>query len=151
VATDTTSTYFETDQDDPVWRDQHGRVVDTDIDIDIDTNVTAVVAVTSSWFVIADQICGLAVRHDVIVTNPIRDASPLSTKPKTPPRSFSEAQALQLLAFMTYDDQAIARDVPALVATMLATGLRIGEACAALWRSVDLTAQTLRWKRLSCG
>jgi integrase len=89
------------------------------------------------------QICGLAVRHDAIVTNPIRDASPISTKPKTAPRSFSEAQALQLLAFMTYDDQAIARDVPALVATMLATGLRIGEACAVLWASVDLTAQTL--------
>src|SRR6476661_9187298 len=29
------------------------------------------------------QICGLAVRHDVIVTNPIRDASPISTKRKT--------------------------------------------------------------------
>jgi hypothetical protein len=31
---DTTSTYFETEQPDkPVWRDQHGRVVDTDIDM----------------------------------------------------------------------------------------------------------------------
>jgi len=40
---DTTSTYFETEQpDEPVWRDQHGRVVDTgiDIDTDIDTNGT---------------------------------------------------------------------------------------------------------------
>jgi DDE family transposase len=32
---DTTSTYFETEQpDQPLWRDQHGRVVDTDTDID---------------------------------------------------------------------------------------------------------------------
>ena len=30
---DTTSTYFETEQpDEPVWRDQHGRVVDADTD-----------------------------------------------------------------------------------------------------------------------
>jgi hypothetical protein len=32
---DTTSTYFETEQPDkPVWRDQHGRVIDTDTDSD---------------------------------------------------------------------------------------------------------------------
>jgi len=32
---DTTSTYFETEQpDEPVWRNQHGRLVDTDTDTD---------------------------------------------------------------------------------------------------------------------
>ena len=32
---DTTSTYFETEQaDEPVWRDEHGRVVDTDAGTD---------------------------------------------------------------------------------------------------------------------
>ena len=39
--------------------------------------------------------------------------------------------------------QAVARDLPALVATMLASGLRLGEACALLWRSVDFMTGTL--------
>ena len=89
------------------------------------------------------QICALAVRHDAISTNPVRETSSISTKPKKAPRSFTEAQALQLLAFLTYDLQAIARDIPPFVATMLATGLRIGEVCGVLWRSVDWDAGTL--------
>jgi integrase len=47
------------------------------------------------------------------------------------------------MAALTYDDQAVARGLPALVATMLASGLRLGEACAVLWRSVDFPAGTL--------
>ncbi|MFC4942533.1 tyrosine recombinase XerC [Pseudonocardia sp. GCM10023141] len=89
------------------------------------------------------QVCGLAVRHDALTGNPVRDTSPISTKPKKAPRAFTEEQGLQLLAFLTYDDQAIARDIPAFVATMLATGMRIGEACGVLWRSVDLDAGKL--------
>ena len=89
------------------------------------------------------QVCGLAVRYDALASNPVRDTSPISTKPKKPPRSFTEAQGLQLLALLTYDDQAIARDIPAFIAIMLATGLRIGEACALVWSSVDLERHTL--------
>ena len=89
------------------------------------------------------QIFALAVRHDALVTNPVRETSSISTKPKKPPRSFSEPQALQLLAFLTYDRQAVARDINPLVATMLASGLRIGEACGLLWSSVDLASGTL--------
>jgi integrase len=89
------------------------------------------------------QICALAVRQDAIITNPVRETSSLSTKPKKQPRSFTEPQALQLLAFLTYDDQAAVRDIPTLVATMLATGMRIGETCGVLWQSVDLNASTL--------
>ena len=47
------------------------------------------------------------------------------------------------MAALTYDDQAVARDLPALIAVMLASGLRLGEACAVLWRCVDLQAGTL--------
>jgi integrase len=47
------------------------------------------------------------------------------------------------MALLTYDDQAVRRDLPVLVATMLATGLRLGEACALLWRSVDLDTGAL--------
>ena len=89
------------------------------------------------------QVIGLAVRHDALTQNPVRDASRISTKPKNPPRALSVPQATQLMAAVTYDDQAVARDLPALVATMLASGLRLGEACALLWRSVDFMTGTL--------
>ena len=92
---------------------------------------------------VLSQVIGLAVRHDVLTQNPVRDASPISTKPKNPPRAFTAPQATQLMAALTYDDQAVARDLPALIATMLASGLRLGEACAVLWRCVDLQAGTL--------
>jgi integrase len=51
------------------------------------------------------------------------------------------SQAVQLMAALTYDDQAVARDLPTLVAAMLASGLRLGEACALLWQSVDFDAR----------
>ena len=89
------------------------------------------------------QVVGLAVRHDAIAQNPVRDTSPISTKPKNPPRALTVPQAAQLMALLTYDDRAVRRDLPVLVATMLASGLRLGEACALLWHSVDLDAGTV--------
>lgn len=89
------------------------------------------------------QVVGLAVRHDALTQNPVHETSPISTKPKNPPRAFTVPQAAQLMALLTYDDQTVDRDLPGLVATMLATGLRLGEACAVLWRCVDLDAATL--------
>ena len=58
------------------------------------------------------QVIGLAVRHDALTQNPVRDASPISTKPKNAPRAFTAPQAAQLMAALTYDDQAVARDLP---------------------------------------
>jgi integrase len=89
------------------------------------------------------QVVALAVRHDALAQNPVRDTSPISTKPKSPPRALTAQQAAQLMALLTYDDQAVRRDLPVLVATMLATGLRLGEACGLLWRSVDLEVASL--------
>lgn len=89
------------------------------------------------------QVIALAVRHDALAQNPVRDTSPISTKPKKAPRALSVPQAAQLMAMLTYDDQAVARDIPTLVAMMLASGLRLGEACALLWSSVDLEQRTV--------
>lgn len=44
---------------------------------------------------------------------------------------------------LTYDDQAVNRNLPALIATMLGTGLRAGEASALLWESIDFETGTL--------
>jgi integrase len=44
---------------------------------------------------------------------------------------------------LSYDEQAIARDLPDLVRFLMATGLRIGEACGLPWHAVDLQAGTI--------
>jgi integrase len=49
-------------------------------------------------------------------------------------------QLRQLRAALTYDDRAIARDLPDLVSFLMATGLRTGEACGLSWNAVDLEA-----------
>lgn len=44
---------------------------------------------------------------------------------------------------LSYDYKAIARDLPDLVGFLMATGLRIGEACGLTWDAVDLQAGTI--------
>jgi hypothetical protein len=46
--------------------------------------------------------------REYLTQNPVREASPISTKPKNAPRAFTAPQAAQLMAALTYDDQAIA-------------------------------------------
>lgn len=84
-------------------------------------------------------LCAFAAQRDALERNPVRDAGPArQIVPKRLPTSLSIAQARQLRALLTYDETAIAHDVPDLVGFMLATGARIGEACALTWDAVDL-------------
>jgi integrase len=52
-------------------------------------------------------------------------------------------QACQLRTALTYDDEAIHRDLPDFVGFMLATGCRIGEALTLTWDAIDLEAGTV--------
>jgi integrase len=88
-------------------------------------------------------MCRLAARYDALDRNPTRDAGTLASKPSTVPRALSILEIRQLRAMLTYDERAISRDLPDFVAFMLGTGLRIGEASAVTWRSVDLAAGTV--------
>lgn len=88
-------------------------------------------------------VCGLACRLDAMESNPCRETTRLSTKPKKPPAALDLASARQLMAYLTYDDKSIGRDLPDFVSFMLATGLRIGEAAAVTWDCVDLDAGTV--------
>lgn len=88
-------------------------------------------------------ICGLAARHDALDRNPVRDVGRVDTTPRTAPRALSIAQARQLMALLTYDDEVVSRDVPDLVAFLFATGVRIGEAAALTWDAVNLDAGTV--------
>jgi integrase len=89
-------------------------------------------------------MCGLAARYDALDRNPVRDASRISRPPKKPPKALTAAQARQLRAILTYDDKAVARDLPDLVSFMLASGLRIGEVSAVTWDAVDFERGTVQ-------
>jgi integrase len=87
--------------------------------------------------------CQFAARRDLLPRNPVRDTGTISTTPRRAPNALSVAQVRDLRTWLTYDDTAIRRDLPDLVAFMLATGLRISEASAVRWACVDLDASTV--------
>src|SRR3712207_2239628 len=88
-------------------------------------------------------MCTLAARHDALTQNPVRALGPVNGRARKAPRALTVPQLQQLRAGLTYDERAIARDVPDLVAFLMATGLRIGEACGLAWDAVDLETGTV--------
>lgn len=100
-------------------------------------------AVAKTTKTVLSGICGLACRHDAMVTNPCRDVSRISTKPKKAPRSLELDEIREVRAWLAQDKKANDRDLPDLVDFMLATGLRLGETCAVGWQDVDLDAGTV--------
>jgi integrase len=88
-------------------------------------------------------MCALAVRHDALTVNPVREIRLASPKPKDAPRALTIAEARQLLAWVTYDHYAVEHDVPDLLAFLVATGCRIGEALGLTWDRVDLDHGTV--------
>ncbi len=87
-------------------------------------------------------MCAYAAQRDCLDRNPVRDTSRISSKPKKHPKALTVAQVVDLRIWLTYDEVAIRRDIPDLVAFMLAVGMRISEACAVRWEHIDLEAGT---------
>jgi integrase len=88
-------------------------------------------------------LCGWAVRQDAIERNPVREAGPTKAATRRAPRALTAAQVRQLRAFLTYDERAVARDVPDLIGILVGTGMRIGEATALRWQDLDLQNGTV--------
>jgi integrase len=88
-------------------------------------------------------ICGLAARHDALDRNPVRDTGSLKAPTKKAPKALTADEARKLLAQLDVDETARSRDIPDLVAFMLASGGRIGEAAAVTWGDLDLDAGTV--------
>ena len=88
-------------------------------------------------------ICGLAARHDALDRNPVRDTGSLKAPTKKAPTALTADEARKLLAQLDADETARSRDMPDLVAFMLASGCRIGEAAAVTWGDLDLDAGTV--------
>ncbi|GAA3436624.1 site-specific integrase [Kutzneria kofuensis] len=96
---------------------------------------------------ILSGVCGLAVRHGALDTNPVREVGPLeSKKARNQPaksRALTGDQVLDLLAKLDADEQARRDDLPDLVRLFLATGERTGEALGAHWPDFDDAGKTL--------
>ena len=89
-------------------------------------------------------VMGLAVRYGAILANPVREVERIESKPRREPRALSMAERVALLKQLQDDEKARRRDLPDLVFFMLATGVRIGEALAAVWSEVDFDAGTVQ-------
>ncbi len=94
-------------------------------------------------------VLGLAVRHDAIQSNPVREVGPISAargaaKPKrvTEARGFTAAEREAVVSFAYQDERARRRDLGDLVAFLAGTGARIGEVCALRWSALDLDRGT---------
>jgi len=107
----------------------------------VKTNGPSVARMTRS---VMSGICGYAARQGAMDRNPIRDVGRIAGKPKRAPRSLELDEGRQFIAYMTYHDPSMTRDVLDLVLFMLATGMRVGEASAVVWDAVDLDAGTVQ-------
>lgn len=75
-------------------------------------------------------IFGLGVRQGALRANPVREVQPISAGPKKSPRALTEREEERLRDLLRSNQRAMDLDLPDLVEMMLATGVRIGEACA---------------------
>lgn len=113
--------------------DRHLRLI-------ADKHGPAVAKMTKS---VLSGVCGLAARHDALERNPVRDTGRIETAARKAPKALTAEEARTLLTRLDADERAGKNDVPDLVAFMLATGCRIGEAAAVTWDVLDLEAGTV--------
>ena len=84
----------------------------------------------------------LTVRYGATSVNPVREVDAIESRPKNPPRSLT-GEELTLLRNTSPPTTTPYADLPDLIAFLLGTGVRIGEALAVLWSKVDLEAGTV--------
>jgi integrase len=84
----------------------------------------------------------LAVRHNALQANPVREVSKIATEPPDV-RALSVEEVHALRAQLRADKKAVRGDLPEVVDMMLATGARIGEVLALRWSDVDLGQGTV--------
>ena len=85
-------------------------------------------------------MCTLAARHDALAQNPVRALGPVTGRAKKAPRALTVPQLRQLRAALTYDNKAVARDLPDLVGFLMATGV---------WTAMLVALFAARWQAQS--
>jgi integrase len=90
------------------------------------------------------SMLGQAARHGAIPTNPVRDIGRLPGVRRTvKARSLTLAECRDWITQLEADPAAVRRDLPDLTRWLLATGVRIGEAIAVDWSSIDMERATV--------
>ncbi|MDQ6752479.1 MAG: site-specific integrase [Actinomycetota bacterium] len=97
--------------------------------------------------IVLTGIIGLAVRHDAIRTNPIREVGPIRIAPKNV-EALSVEDVLELRAVIrqwqddpNHQGRPRTSDLLDVLDIFLATGARIGEVLAIRWQDIDLQAK----------
>jgi integrase len=93
--------------------------------------------------VILSGVLGLAVRHDALDANPVRELTPARTKRTARPLVLTESSWTGLRAHLADSDAAAAHDLRDLVEVLSGLGCRIGELLALDWTRVDDAAGTI--------
>ncbi|WP_161958183.1 tyrosine-type recombinase/integrase [Arthrobacter sp. H-02-3] len=97
--------------------------------------------------IVLTGIIGLAVRHDALHSNPIRDVGPIKIATKNVKAlSVKDVQKLRTVignwqADPTHQGRPRATDLLDVLDVFLATGARIGEVLAIRWQDIDLLAE----------
>lgn len=84
-----------------------------------------------------------AMRHDAIISNPIREIEPIEGSTRKKARALTIEERQEWIEQLELDPKACRYDLPDLTRFMIATGVRIGEALALYWEDVDLDAGTV--------
>lgn len=87
-------------------------------------------------------MCRLAVMHDAIRANPVRETIRLPSRPREAIRALTRDEADDLCDRLRADERSVLLDLPDLVEWMLGTGCRIGEALAARSTVIDRASGT---------
>lgn len=96
--------------------------------------------------VVLGAMLDMAVRHDALVVNPVRQTARVA-RPKTEPKALSVDDLRRVReavhAWMTQErpGPTVSSDMADIVDIMLATGARIGEVLALRWTDVDLDGE----------
>ncbi len=92
-------------------------------------------------------ICSWLVRRGALMTNPVRDVTPLELDRDRIARALSVDELRVWLELVDGSPFARRHDLPELARFMLATGLRLGEALGMTWADVDLTEGAVAVRR----
>jgi integrase len=91
---------------------------------------------------VVSGMVGMAMRHDAMETNPVRDVAPIPIVTDEV-RALTPAETEKLVKKIRADKESKRLDLVDLVEFMLGTGVRIGEACALRVPQVDLDGGTI--------
>ncbi|UQS26865.1 tyrosine-type recombinase/integrase [Amycolatopsis thermalba] len=87
---------------------------------------------------ILSGVCGLAVRHEALKVNPVRDARPVENrKRKKPARALTADEVLDIFAKADADEIAQRQDLADIMRFYGGTGERTGEGIAVRWENID--------------